>query len=200
MKKLVTLALLLVAASAFAAPTDPAVDGIGIYFDTNGTSNCSTASAYTNVTAYVLATNISESSGVSGWEAEITTNPATFPAGINFTILGGGLNVLTAPNFQVGLANALPYAPAISLLSISTFYLGGPIQFGIGPCTPTSFPARPGPGFAKGSDPGVLKPLTPAASDAVAGKPYFYWVAGVNTTCPVATENDSWGSVKNLYQ
>jgi hypothetical protein len=198
MKKLITLALLLVAASAF-AQTDPGTDGLGVYFDLGGTSNCMTATInpYTPVTGYLLATRLTESSGVSGWECKMMFDvaPAIPPT---YAIQGGGLNVLTAPDFQVGIPSALPFAPAINLLSFTLYYTA-PIRFAIGPCSVSSFnPAAPG--YAKGSDPGVLKRFTLAASDAVAGTPGYYFVAGINANCPVADATSSWTGVKNLYQ
>lgn len=200
MRKLVTLltaALLLTGASAYAQGPNT----IGVYFDLAGENNCSAAAPYANVNAYLIAKDITVSSGISGWECSVRTEPATLPAGLNVTLANAGLNVLAYPQFQVGLASALPFSPAIVLATMSTFYLGGPVLFGIGPCTPTSFPDAIGPGYAAGDNPGLLTRLVPS-SNVPAPFPNTFWVAGIGAgpTCPVATENDSWGGVKSLYQ
>jgi len=198
MKKLLVLALMLVAASAF-AQADVEPNGIGFYFDENGDSNfLPTAAPYTLVNAYLLATRLTESSGLSGWEAEIvvTPTPAVPPS---YTVNGGGINVLTAPIFQVGLGAALPYAPAIKLLTVGVLNFGTPFSFAVGPCTPSSFGGLR-PGFAAGNDPGKLVGLTPSANVPLPGREYFYTVASFINPGPVAVDNDSWGSVKNLYQ
>ncbi|MHB8079971.1 MAG: hypothetical protein ACYDIE_12035 [Candidatus Krumholzibacteriia bacterium] len=199
MKKLLVLALVLVAANAF-AQTDPDPNGIGFYWDEGGVSNyLASAAPYSSLNIYLLATRLTESSGLSGWEAEVAITPApSFPP--TYTVNNAGLNVLTAPNFQVGMANALPYAPAMKLLTITLLNFGTPFSFAVGPCTPTSFPNTNSPGYAAGNDPGVLVPLTASCDVPLAGRPYFYTVATFMQTPPVATEPGSWSSVKNLYQ
>jgi len=198
MKKLLVLALVLVAANAF-AQTDPGPNGIGIYFDESGTSNfLASAPQYTMVNAYLLATRITQSAGLSGWEAEIAITPAPAVAP-TYSLNNNGLNVLTAPIFQVGMATALPYAPAMKLLTISILNFGAPMSFAVGPCTPSSF-ANKYPGYADGMDPGLLIGLTPSCNVPVAGRTNFFTVATFMLTPPVATENDSWSGVKNLYQ
>lgn len=197
MKKLLVLALVLVAANAF-AQTDPDPNGIGFYFDEGGVSNyLATAPAYTVVNAYLLATRVTESSGISGWEAEVMVSPA--PAVAPTYTTNGGINVLTAPIFQVGLGAALPFAPAIKLLTVGVLNFGTPFTLAIGPCTPSSFQGMY-PGYAAGNDPGKLVGLTPSCDVPVAGRTNFFTCASFMTTAPVATENGSWTSVKNLYQ
>jgi len=205
MKKLVVIAMMLAAASAFAAPVDPGNNGIGIYFDTAAQSQCSQAAPYANVSAYLLATNL-PATGISGWEMAITTNPASLPAGMNVTLANGALNVLSAPNYNVGIPTVGGVAPdangVVVLATISTFYLGGPVEFFIGACGVS--PSLPGgPVFAQGDNPGILRYLVPASNLNAGGlsTPGPWRVAAINGgTCPVATTNDSWGSVKNLYQ
>jgi len=198
MKKLVTLlalALLAVALPASAADNN----GIGFYFDEAGVSNfLSSAPQYTMVNAYLLATGITQSAGLSGWEAEIAIIPAPMVAP-TYTLSNNGLNVLTAPVFQVGMANALPLAPAMKLLTVSILNFGVPFSLAIGPCTPSSFGGLY-PGYADGANPGILIGLTPSSNVPVPGRTNFYTVAAFMTTAPIATENDSWSGVKNLYQ
>lgn len=198
MKKLLVLALMLMAASAF-AQSDDGANGIGFYWDEGGVSNfLETAAPYSSLNVYLLATRITEMSGLSGWEAEVAVIPApSFPP--TYTLNNAGLNVLSAPIFQVGMANALPWAPAMKLLTITLLNFGTPFSLAIGPCTPSSFGGLY-PGYADGVNPGLLIGLTPSADLPVPGRPNFYTVATFMEPAPVAVENDSWGSVKNLYQ
>jgi hypothetical protein len=207
MKTLLPLAtgvVLLSLASAAGAYTGH--DGIGIFFDQNGTQSCQEeVPGNTLITAYLCAMNISEESGLSGWEAHVVLD-GTF-AYSNFDLISG-LNVFTPPEFQVGLATKFDYAPVIVLLNITVFYLGGPVRFGLGPTTPTSFPRSqfpegPGPGYAAGDDPGILRRLTEVTNVPIAGQPGFFYVAFVNDSehCPVTSaERNSWGAVKALYR
>lgn len=198
MKKLLVIALILVAANAF-AQTDPKTNGIGIYFDELGINNgLASAPPYTMVNAYLLATRISQVGGLSGWEAEVAVIPAPAVAP-SYLLNNNGLNVLTAPVFQVGMAVAMPQAAAMKLLTISVLNFGTPFTLAVGPCTPSSFEGK-FPGYADGVNPGILVGLTPSCSVPVPGRTNFFTVAGFMTTPPVAVENDSWGSVKNLYQ
>jgi len=197
MKKLLVLGLMLVATSAF-AQTDPKSNSIGFYFDEMGINNAlANAAPYTMVNAYLLATRITQSGGLSGWEAEVAVIPT--PAVAPSYLLSGGINVLTAPIFQVGMATALPYAPAMKLLTVSILNFGTPFDLAVGPCTPSSFGGLC-PGYADGADPGLLIGLTPSCSIPVPGRPYFYLVAWFMKIIPDAAENDSWGCVKGLYR
>lgn len=189
------------------APAAFATDGIGVYSDQAGTINCEGApTPYTTYTLYLVAKNVSSTaSGISGWECGLIFEPATFTVPPTYTVLNGGLNVMTAPNFQVGIATPVPYAPAISLASITILYMGGSLKVGIGPCTPSSFSNPTGPGYAVGDNPGDLRLLYPS-SNTPSGTPDFYWVNYVNVTgetcpgSPVAADESSWGSVKSLFK
>ncbi|MHB8079969.1 MAG: hypothetical protein ACYDIE_12025 [Candidatus Krumholzibacteriia bacterium] len=192
------------------APVASATDGIGIYLDQAGTTNCSAAPApYSAVTLYVVAKNISSTvSGLSGWECGILFDPVA-PIGLSFTVLNGMLNVLSPPNFSVG-GNPIAYADAMPLMTISFLYAGSPVKVAIGPSTPSSFGVfpweslPPAPGYAVGDNPGDLRVLQPS-SNTPSGTPLFFWVyyLGVPESCPgspVGTEPSSWGSVKTLFK
>jgi len=205
MKKLLVLALVLVAANAF-AQSDPGLNGIGFYFDEGGVSNyLPTQAPYTMINCYLLATRITESSGLLGWEAEVAVIPAPGLAP-TYTMNAGMSNLLSAPIFLVGMANPLPFAPAMKLLTVSVLNFGTPFSLAVGPCNPSSFGRYPyadvpiGPGYAAGNDLGKLIRLTPSSNVPVPGRAYFYTTAAFMQTAPVAIENDSWGSVKSLYQ
>lgn len=197
MKTLLILGLLLAAAGA-TAQTDPGANGIGFYWDEGGVCNCLAAAApYTQLNAYLLATRTTRSAGMSGWEAEIAILPApTLPP--TYTLNNGGENALAAPIFQVGMAEALPYAPTMKLLTVSIVNFSTPFVLAVGPCTPSSFGGLC-PGYADGADPDLLIGLTPSTSIPALGRPYFYNVAFfMYSVSPAA--NDSWSRVKNLYR
>lgn len=181
MKKLLVLAMLVAAANAI-AQSDPNPNGIGFYFDEGGVSNyLATAAPYTVVNAYLIATRITEPSGIIGWEAEIAVTPSPVVAPSYTT--NGGINVLTAPVFQVGLGAALPYAPAIKLLTVGVLNFGTPFTLAVGPCTPSSFYGM-SPGYAAGNNPERLVGLTPASNVPLPGRLNFFTVAGFMTPAP----------------
>jgi hypothetical protein len=216
MKKLVSLLALslFVAASAFATPIDPRTNGIGVYFDLGATNNCNTSpQTYQTLTAYLIATNMSSPDGMSAWEGTLLINPTSFAAGISLDIGAGALEVLTPPVYEVGISPARS-GPAVVLVTISTFYLGGPIYFGIGPSVPSSF-ADAGPGYADADDPAILKLFTPSSNEPWTlpiwrgnntdgrlgnnGPVHAYLVARAGAACVTATEQQTWGGVKALY-
>ena len=57
MKKLVTLLLVSLFASLAYAGLDPGTDSFGIYFDTAGNTNCTTAAPFQPVSAYLILMN-----------------------------------------------------------------------------------------------------------------------------------------------
>ena len=205
MKKLLVLLAVLALAAPAMAVVDPGTNGIGVYFDLEANANCAAPTAMGMLNMYLIATNISETSGISGWETHVYFNPAP-PAGVSYTFAGtGAVNPLTAPDFQVGMGGGpLPYSPAVLLLTMSTYYFPGvAFQIGLGPIitAPTSFPATNRPGYAAGNDPGRLINLVPSSNVPIPGSNSGYYVAGVNSgDCPVPNEETSWGDVKALYQ
>lgn len=203
MKKLLVLLAVLALAAPAMAGIDPGTNGIGVYFDLGANVNCGAPAPYALLPMYLIATNINETSGISGWETHVYFEP-TPGAGVTYAYAGvGAVNPLTAPDFQVGMGGGpLPYSPAVLLLTMSTFYLGGPLMIGVGPIisAPPSF-SPPSPGYAAGNAPDRLIKLTPSSNVPIPGSNFGYWVAGANAgNCPVPNEETSWGGVKALYQ
>lgn len=205
MKKLLVLALILVTANAFAA-TSNMPNSIGVYFDQTGTSNTlMSAPMYTYVNAYVVATNINLASTVSAFEFALAYSGAPM---VNYvTNPADAFNSFSPPQFQLVILPALPVAPAMMVATVSFLNMGAPLLIAMGPTTPTSFPLTLTPGAVDGADANHKFPLflvatsmpTPSKANG------FYYMAGFMTPGPeilqvVATENDSWGSVKSLYQ
>jgi len=203
MKKLLVLLAVLALAAPAAAVVDPGTNGIGVYFDLDANTNCAPSPATGMLNMYLIATNINETSGISGWETHVYFNPAP-PAGVSYTYAGtGAVNPLTAPDFQVGMGGGpLPYSSAVLLLTMSTYYFGMGFQIGLGPIisAPSSF-APPSPGYAAGNDPARLIGLAPSSNVPIPASNLGFYVAGVNAgDCPVPNEETSWGGVKTLYQ
>lgn len=180
-------------------------DLIGIHFDPDGSSFCSFPSACTSLTAYLLATDASKPSGVSGWELSLFTDPTVLPAGLPVTIANGGTSALVAPEFDVPLPAPVPRAHVIPLATIETFQ-GGPVSFGVGPAHPGHFPSGPGPGYSAGDDPARRTRLHVRCALNYAPAPDSYFVAMVNgcsvygEPCITPIESASWSAVKGAYQ
>jgi len=67
-KMIIALAVVALATSAF-AQIDPDANGIGFYFDDSAMENCATTVApFSPINGYLIATNIDQTSGISGFE------------------------------------------------------------------------------------------------------------------------------------
>jgi hypothetical protein len=195
MKKiLVTLAIVCLAGTAM-AQVDPDPDGIGMYFDLDATQYCLD---YTGgpVSVYLVLTNASEPTGISGWECHVTY---TVPAGdfeTGWVLPAGSLNVSTAPDFVVGLAAPAPWAPAILLGTYGILvFATGSMEWYVGPADTPSIPGVPV--YAAGDNPGNLIPL-----QMVSGSPDLP-VAQLNIGCPgdvIGTQQETFGSVKAMFK
>ena len=194
MRKAIIVLMVMAIAGTALAQVDPDVNSIGIYFDQGATINCTTAPLFTLFTSYLCATNISEPSGIFGWECSVECGPPGNFLELAWTPRGLYVNVLTPPNFVVGLGQPLPWVPSIVLMDISIMALSyDPIYFTLHPTIPSSF-YPPSPGYAAGDDPGNLIPLDySVGSEDVC--------AIINGDCyVVGNEEMSWGGVKALYR
>ena len=200
----VAVALLL---SGSAVAQDPG-NLIVVYFTPDYHAPCGMGGLGADLTAYIMAINVSEPSGISGWECSLVTDPGTFLLGPVYTIANGGVNALTAPNFDVALVPAVPRAPIIQLATWRIFYLGGVIKLGLGPAQPGHFSSNPGPGYAAGDDPSRRTRLHLECAINLAPQPDTYYVAiwgegcpviGDEWPCVVSADQSSWGGIKQLY-
>lgn len=182
MKKLLVLALALVASSALAQ------DGLGIYFDPDGTDRTNlTPTPGTFINTYLVAKDISRPDGISAWECEIVSDGLESPEDVIYTFSNpaAAINVLAPPLFAVGLAPILPTAPSVYLLKIRLYYTGGIVKLGIGPATPSSFGTAPG--YVNGSAT-ALTPFTPVSDlDPVPARPNYYYVLTLGAPSPQLT-------------
>ena len=196
MKKLLAMLAIALLASRAMATVDPDPAGMGVYFDLDGDVVCTTTAApFSNVVAYLLATN--PSTGISGWEANIDVlGAAVAPA----WTLAAGLDVdMSAAGFQVGIgtgALALPAAPAVVLATWSGFVMAPTdvIEFFVsGVPGSSSFPDSPG--YAAGDNAGDLREFQVSS-----GTGMNLPVAGINTCTVVANEDMTFTNVKSLYR
>jgi hypothetical protein len=162
---LLHLLLLLLAASMVQAdPIDPYADGIGIYFDSGATQFCKTWSGGM-VSAYLVLTNITEPSGVSGFECKLGYQ---VPAGsylLNATLPPNAINADSAPGYLVGLATPLPWSPAVVVLTLNMLETQG--NAWVFKVLPNDTPSLPGiPAYAAGGNPSVLIPLRQSSGHA----------------------------------
>ncbi len=210
-----TLSFLAVALLALSLASPAlATDGIGVFRDEAATQNCATGVPVGILTLYVVARDIhTPDVGLAGWECAFQSDPVLPMVTVNLRY--NALNVLAYPNFNVGLPAVGGTGPGSTFVvaDFVTFYQGGPLKIGIGPCTPTSFEPdyivgdthpEATPGYAQGDDPGFLWRLYPT-SFVPTGTEAFYWVCYINVDepcpgSPVPAVQDSWGSVKSLYQ
>ncbi len=195
MKKLLALAALasLVVGGQALAQVNAGPDGLGMFFDTGASEYCLNSTGG-QVMVYLMLTNCSQPSGISGWECHVTY---TVPAGdfeTGWVLPTGSLNVSSAPDFVVGLGTPLPYAPALLLATYGVLALvPSPMEFYVGPCNTPSIPGTAV--YAAGDNPGLLLPMSPVSGSAELP------VAQLNGDCTViGTEDATFGQVKNLYR
>ncbi len=150
-------------------------DVLGIWFDqAAGADTLVTSLSPEIVTAYLLLENASAVTGVSGWECGVEIAGEGVQA-VSWE-LSAGLNVATAPEFQVGIGvdNRLFWGPAVVLATVRLVVTnpGAAGRLYIHPYANPSLQDPPGSGhplraplYAAGHDPGDLRPLRPASGD-----------------------------------
>ena len=197
MKKWILLTLMLIASSAF-AQLDPNPNGVGVYFDQGAMQNClMDPPLYSQVTAYVIATNIS-TPGILGWQCSLRTVPAVLPGGIGVTAGCTMTDVLPDMSCTFGSRVGLN-DPTIILATLTVLFTGGAIDFAIGPHSVPWLPDTPC--FRAGNNFNTVLPLNASSSVPYPGYDNTFIVASINgALCPVPTEPVSWGCLKALYE
>ena len=122
MKKLVVLLTSLLIASSAMAVVDTDPDGIGIYFDVTADTNYVDAVLNTMVDCHLIISNAT-STAVAGWECTLIWNDAALPVMGGYTYNGSALNIVTEPEFVVGLGAPIPTADATILVSFTVFVM-----------------------------------------------------------------------------
>ncbi len=203
MRKLVVLlglASLLVAGNAM-AQIDPDPDMIGVYFDLGATTWCTSPGPVGPYAAYLILTNATALSGVSGWECSVEVTAGVFV--LSWIYNGTAVNALSPPDFAVGLATSLPWEPAILLMTFQVgLFAPTPVEITVTAQPIPSIPDTPYPlpAYAAGDDPGDLRSLGYSTGwDPETGTPNV--AAVINGDCtPTANEDATWGNVKNMYR
>jgi hypothetical protein len=170
---------------------DLSPDGVGLYFDPEGSDNCLTVASGTVFSGYLLVTRPSDPDGIHGWELTLVVPPGLF---LLQTIYSGqALNITSPPEYIVGLADPLPAADVIRLAEVQFLVIMiEPYDLFL---QPVSRPTVPGQMiYASGGDEGVFVGLQP--SSGAHDRP----VAAINGDCPVPARPASWGRVKALYR
>ena len=166
-------------------------DVMCICVDDEASSTCGgnvDATAFSQQNLYFCVLEPSEAQ-ILGWEVHLEVEGGDNLQG-SWMVLGGGINYVSAPVFQVGSANPIMpnSANLIPLLSMNALILDeAPIRFFIRPVPNSiSFPDQPG--YAP--DVGIIRPCAPCG---VEGLPAF--------TINSAGEDEerAWGEVKSLY-
>jgi len=193
------LAVLSLAPAAGLAQTPnigvPGDDNLGIYFiDTENTGWANHNIAAGVLTVSLVATGLTDMTGLSGWECRMDFPAALFPA---VTLLGDGpINFANAPDYVVGLNSPFPHSNAIVLASINLFITSQDPTFLYLNVKP--LPSIPDAmAYASGADFNILFPFNWSSGDEAV--PVF----GINTgplDPPIATDEATWGSLKSLYR
>ncbi len=169
-------------------PVDPVPDGIGVFFDPDATTNCVSLPPGEHP-AYLIVTDPSEGTGISGWECQIEVRSSGSCFVLDWGIQGQVVNVSTPPVFTVGLAETLLFGPAILLLDMTLLLVDeGPVLFFVRPTPSSALPAAPC--YAAGGDPSHLVPLTPFSGSADLP------VASINQECH---EEPPWRALKTRH-
>jgi hypothetical protein len=197
MRRSVLIVLVVMMPAWGQAQLDPRTDGIGIYFDEGGLTNCiNTTVPYQPVVAYLAATRISAGSGISGWECAVTI--AGDHVAQSWSVRWNGTNFLTPPLFAVGFGTGpMPAQPVCVLASCHGYMLSpsSEVLFWIDGLPTPSLPEFPhNPVYAAGTNSADLRPLWQSTGG------YDVPVAAINGDCPVPERQSTWGGVKALYE
>ena len=190
-------AVMMVIGANAMAQVDPDVNSIGVYFDTGATVHCLppvvAPGSHGPGFIYLIITNPSAGGGVFGWECSIEVCPTMFV--LNWGYVGQAINACTEPDFLVGLATALPWAPAVVLLDMTIFLTAMDCCWIY--IHPSATPSIPGyPAYVDGGDVGNIISLGQSTGGDLDP------VAGINCICPppIGSQDQTWGTVKALYR
>lgn len=195
MRILMALLIAGMLASSASAGLDPTTDSFGVYFDTEGNTNCTTAGAFQTVTAYLILMN--PSAPINGFECTVPmTGAPHFILSVSHCAPQIDCDDCAGPySFALGCPSSYP-VPANGALVLVTWslILQAPTEllFNIGPGLVPSLPG----GLPVVTGNGVLRQCRVASGDVNIP------VAGINVVgnCPVSDEASSFGTVKSLFR
>lgn len=194
MKKLLVLAgLTLLMASNAMAQLDPDPNGLGVFFSNTLPNRCESAMPGMK-SMYLVATNISQT-GIAGWECKVyCSNPMWMFLNVVYGGLGP-INILTPPDFQVGLGVPMETTPFMVLATLNYFVQDmNAAYFRIGACSiPSTADAVPV--YADAADVGNLIAFVSPQAD------WTLPVAMANVVCSITdVQENTWGGVKGLFK
>jgi hypothetical protein len=204
MKKLIVLlALTCLTSSAFAI-NDTGTNSLGVYFDPDFNMNCIDYTPAVPFPVYFVMANCSEAV-VGGYEFAWAMTPD--PVGQYFVLATllppDALNIGDNFNLIVGIGVPLITEAATVLVEFSMMVLtpGVMADITVGPSTPASIPGETA--FVSGES--ILFPMNYSTFDGefVTRDPQGWVRPGIGTigcSAPIATEKESWGSVKALFK
>ena len=196
MKKFIALAALALLLLSLPAQAQiyPIPDGLGIYFDTDATQYCLDA-FIGRLEIYLMLTNCSEPTGISGWECHVTYNVPPDDVYMGWWLPDGSLNLSIPPDFVVGLGTPRPNAPIILLAKLYLFvFPDDPIVFYVGPA---DLPSLPGVAvYAAGGNPGHLIQMHPTSGDTNTPVAAIFACGDMID----ATETTTFGHVKVMFR
>ena len=146
--------------TAQSAPPPPGdTDLVGIFFDTYFTEFETFVDGVGMVEGYLVLKNPTVNAGVLGWECQHQVEGPALLVGA--TIMGLSINVGTAPDYIVGLAEPLPPAPDVHLATFQYFVFEAYEEVLL-TLDPASVPSLPGyMAFLSGDDPDQILPMMP---------------------------------------
>lgn len=195
MRTVIALLLAGMMAPAAFAGLDQATDSFGVYFDAAGNTNCTTASAFQMVTAYLILMN--PAAPTDGFECTVTMSGAPhFVLGTDACGSQIDCDYCAGPyRFALGCPELYPVpADGVLVLVRWLLMLQAPTEllFRIGPGMNPSLPG----GLPVAIGNGEFRLCQVASGDVDLP------VAGINTgaNCPVASDLNSFGTVKSLFR
>ncbi|MEN8008254.1 MAG: choice-of-anchor D domain-containing protein [Candidatus Krumholzibacteriota bacterium] len=163
---------------------DPTEDNVGLFFDEGLTLNRTTTTVSFEVVDFYMAMfNLSNTSGVAGWECRLGIEGDA--AIVSSALEGNAINVGSGNDFIVGIGgDPLPYAPAVLLASFQLVKLGYPEEMVALSLLPRFGSSLPGlMVWLSADNVSDLKPMFPIGGDpvvAVINDPGKAMSAGLN--------------------
>jgi len=179
--------------SMASAQIDPSPDGIGIYFDEDATVVVTNATIAEPVTAYLIATNLSQVGTLALWEAHLHSPGAASIQGTALNAFNMASNMPGGEDYSFACAVYQPFPDLQPIMVLATLEITVWEEGSIGLHVNNysgNWPLYRVDDMYNGQD----NPLYQSS-----GSPDLP-VAILNGETPVANETQSWDRVKSLYQ
>jgi hypothetical protein len=195
------LLLILPVASGALAQSDQGPDSYGLYFNQSGNFVNSISAVPNSLLDIHIVLAGSSRPTIGGWEVAFRFTQGTgtiIATGYN----GTSSNEAEPPMFIVGMGVPALLADFHVLATMEFFYFSGQCDWYGGPSIPSTMPESPS--YFNGQNMNDLVPCTFSTVVDGSGVDENGWtlfpLAVINGDAPVATEIESWGSVKGLFR